>query len=69
MLYKAAELTAMGASAGSINAVSFYVSSLNTTSPNYSNVNIQLKCSQIDSLNTLETGLTSMLTLPIITFN
>jgi hypothetical protein len=65
MLYKAAELTAMGASAGSINAVSFYVSSLNTSSPNYSNVNIQLKCSQIDSLNTLETGLTSMLTLPI----
>lgn len=67
MLYRATELNAMGASAGTISSISFYIENLNSSTTIYNNVNIRLKCSQVDSLNSWETGLMSVLTIPSYT--
>lgn len=60
MLYKASEMIAMGANAGGIDKLSFYVESLNTSNTIYNSVNIQIKCSQIDSLSGWETGMSTV---------
>ncbi len=65
ILYQANELIAMGANSGTINSVAFYVTSLNGSTASYSNIEVKIKCTNSNTLNSFEGGLTTVYTAAV----
>ena len=57
ILYTASDLIAMGFSGGKISSIGFDIVNLNTSTTSYQNFEIKMKCTNLTSLNSFETGL------------
>ncbi|MBW8051105.1 MAG: hypothetical protein FVQ77_12350, partial [Cytophagales bacterium] len=61
-LYLASELTAEGVNCGTITALGFNISALNTSVTDYRNFQIKMGCTSITSLTTWQSGLSTVFT-------
>jgi gliding motility-associated-like protein len=64
ILYTAAELQAAGMQSGTISELAFNVASLNGGTTGYQNVQIKMGCSNLSSITTWQTGLSTVYTNP-----
>jgi gliding motility-associated-like protein len=64
ILYTAADLQAAGMQSGTISELAFNVAALNTGTINYQNVQIKMGCSNLSSITTWQTGLSTVYTNP-----
>jgi gliding motility-associated-like protein len=64
ILYTAAELSAAGMQSGTISELAFNVAALNGGTLNYQNVQIKMGCTNLTSLSTWQTGLSTVYTNP-----